>query len=52
MACRECAADDQLTDWDDVEGCIDGTVYGFCSSDDCYGLCDDLGRCDCECHRD
>ncbi len=33
------------------EGCIGGTIYGFCSSDNCYGLCDSYGYCPCTCHE-
>lgn len=32
------------------ERCIDGIVYGYCSSDLCYGVCEYLGMCDCQCH--
>jgi hypothetical protein len=34
----------------EAEGCIGGIWYGYCSSDYCYGLCVDQGRCDCPCH--
>jgi hypothetical protein len=31
----------------DWSGCINGTWYVPCSSENCYGLCADDGRCDC-----
>lgn len=33
------------------EGCIDGSWYGFCSSDMCGGMCDFQGTCPCPCHN-
>lgn len=37
----------------DVYLCINGRIYGPCSSEECDGVCDDTyGRCtsdDCEC---
>ena len=37
----------------DVYLCINGRIYGPCSSEECNGVCDDTyGRCtsdDCEC---
>lgn len=31
-------------------GCINGHVYGPCTSDRCGGLCEYVGICDCQCH--
>lgn len=31
-------------------GCHDGTYYGPCSSDCCYGQCESYGPCPCCCH--
>lgn len=32
-------------------GCIDGEAYGNCESENCYGMCDHKGLCDCaDCH--
>ncbi len=31
--------------------CINGTVYGPCVSEHCGGVCEHVGRCDCDCHR-
>ena len=31
----------------DLEGCIDGSWYGFCESGDCYGMCEYMGKCGC-----
>lgn len=42
--CQNC------NEWETGYGCINGTRYGFCSSEDCYGMCEDLGQCGCECH--
>lgn len=36
-------------DWSFGEGCISGTWYGYCSSEYCYGMCELLGDCDCDC---
>lgn len=30
--------------------CLDGTVYGECGHENCYGACEDTGRCHCTCH--
>lgn len=35
----------------EMDGCINGGWYDACSSDNCYGLCDYVGKCDCICHR-
>lgn len=32
--------------------CINGNVYGPCSSENCYGACDLDGKCSCRCHRE
>lgn len=34
------------------ERCLDGTVYGGCGHENCYGACEDMGRCPCVCHRE
>lgn len=31
-------------------GCHDGTQYGPCGAENCYGQCEDLGLCPCICH--
>lgn len=36
----------------DYEGCIAGEWYGFCSSDNCYGMCEPMGPCGCPCHEE
>lgn len=37
--------------WDSGWGCIDGDRYTYCSSEDCYGMCEYVGACQCErCH--
>jgi hypothetical protein len=47
--CNSCI---DVTDprYNDDEGCIDGRVYGYCGDDLCGGLCEQIGRCDCQCH--
>jgi len=30
--------------------CFDGSVYGPCEWDDCGGLCEYKGDCECSCH--
>jgi hypothetical protein len=35
---------------DDSFRCIDGDVYGPCSSPDCYGVCEYEGYCTCPLH--
>ena len=50
--CRSCV-DSDSDQWDnlwDEEGCLDGEVYGYCSSDLCGGLCESFGTCPCTCH--
>ena len=42
-ACPKCYGND-------MAGCINGDWYGLCPSENCYGLCEYEGRCDCECH--
>lgn len=39
-------------DWSQEEGCINGAVYGYCTSELCYGMCEYLGTCGCECHEE
>lgn len=34
----------------DYEKCINGIVYGMCSSEYCEGVCTNIGRCPCPCH--
>lgn len=36
---------------DDLWGCISGTVYGPCESDNCSGVCDYDGECTCLLHQ-
>ena len=43
--CSSCTDSDN-----DEELCIDGMVYGYCSSDLCYGVCELYGTCPCTCH--
>jgi hypothetical protein len=31
--------------------CYGGTVYGFCESEYCNGLCEPQGSCPCVCHQ-
>lgn len=38
------------TDGEDT-ACIDGTLYGPCSSEHCGGVCEYVGACGCACHR-
>lgn len=38
-------------DWEYGEGCIEGSIYGWCDSDMCSGLCEYLGKCECDCHE-
>lgn len=33
------------------EMCIEGTIYGYCTSDQCGGACDPVGSCPCLCHK-
>lgn len=43
--CRRCSA------WFSLErGCINGAWYGYCSEDECSGLCEVKGMCGCSCH--
>lgn len=44
--CNHCPDCDNWGDY----GCIDGISYGPCGHENCYGMCEYLGRCDCECH--
>jgi hypothetical protein len=32
------------------EGCVAGSIYGYCTFAGCYGLCEYEGRCGCKCH--
>lgn len=32
--------------------CIDGILYGWCTSEFCNGVCEMMGDCGCECHRE
>lgn len=32
--------------------CINGSLYGFCLSEYCYGACEYIKECDCECHKE
>ena len=38
--------------WGDAFGdaCLDGLIYGPCTSDACQGVCEIRGRCRCACH--
>lgn len=38
-------------DWSYGEGCIEGSVYGYCGWDICDGMCEYQGKCECECHE-
>jgi hypothetical protein len=52
MTCYSCDPDpDKImkAEYDWVK-CLDGMVYGECTSDLCYGVCELWGRCPCECH--
>lgn len=43
----DCACDLDGDWW----ACIEGRVYGPCESEWCYGVCESVGACDHECHR-
>lgn len=30
--------------------CLDGEIYGPCENENCGGMCESAGKCDCECH--
>jgi hypothetical protein len=32
-------------------GCIGGDWYGYCDSELCYGFCEYMGECPCDCHN-
>lgn len=32
--------------------CIEGRVYGPCSAENCYGVCEHEGDCRCDCHKE
>lgn len=34
----------------DVEACIGGVVYSYCSSPECSGVCESSGTCGCPLH--
>jgi len=42
-ACSECEGNDA---W----GCLNGEIYGYCTSELCGGLCEYEGTCGCGCH--
>lgn len=48
--CGSCDESEAQHEWSRGAGCIDGFWYGHCSDPACGGLCDDLGRCPCQCH--
>ena len=31
--------------------CIEGRIYGPCDDIRCGGVCELVGKCECECHR-
>jgi len=47
-----CAAGnaEDSADRPEMERCLDGEVYGPCGHENCYGICEWLGRCQCRCH--
>lgn len=49
----EPGSDDHRCDGTDGEeiGCVDGDVYGPCSSEYCGGVCEYVSACDCPCHK-
>lgn len=49
MTCLSCLQEDETLG--DEEGCLDGDVYTYCESELCGGLCEYIGKCDCECHK-
>lgn len=44
LECPECVT------WG-LWSCIEGEVYGPCSYEECYGICELVGECDCVCHE-
>lgn len=49
MTCLSCLPEEEALVAE--EGCLDGEVFTYCESEFCGGMCEYIGKCYCECHK-